>query len=87
MVGTGVAAGVSYVTGAFGRAGAITPADTDLDRITRGLYIGGTGDVVVQMANGDDPVTFKAVPVATILPIAVRQVRAATTATLIVGLY
>lgn len=65
---------------------AVTPADIDLDNYARGLYVGGSGDVVVQMAGDESIVTFSAVPAGTILPICVSQVRAATTATLIVAL-
>jgi hypothetical protein len=51
----------------------------------RSLYVGGTGDVVVTMFSGD-VVTFSAVPAGTILPVCVKQVRTATTATNIIGL-
>lgn len=73
-----------------GFAAAVAPADTDLaGGFTRGLYVGGTGDVAVLMA-GDQAgsvVTFTAVPAGTILPIRVSQVRLATTATLIIALW
>lgn len=66
---------------------AVTPNDdTDLSG-TRGLYIGGTGDVVVKFYNNNTAITFKSVPVGTILPVSVVRVMAATTATLIVALY
>lgn len=66
---------------------AVVPADADLANYARGLYVGGTGNVVVQMAGNENTVTFSAVPAGSILPICVSQVRAATTATLIVALY
>lgn len=53
---------------------------------SRGIYVGGTGDLVVKDANGGVAVTFKAVPAGTILPIRVSFVMAATTATDIVAL-
>jgi hypothetical protein len=65
---------------------AVIPADVDLANYARGLYVGGAGNVVVQMAGEENTVTFSAVPAGTILPICVSQVRAATTATLIVAL-
>jgi hypothetical protein len=67
-------------------AEAVTPSDTDdLVAVSRALYIGGAGDVVVTMLGGGD-VTFKAVPVGTILPIRVSRVKAATGATYIISL-
>lgn len=71
---------------------AVTPSDsTTFDGIgsnetpPRSLYVGGTGNVVVTMFNGDT-VTFSAVPAGSILPVCVKKVMAATTATLILGL-
>jgi len=63
----------------------VTPADADLAVVTRGLYIGGTGDVVVMGLNGV-VTTFTDVPAGTILPVRAKQVRAATDATYIVAL-
>lgn len=53
---------------------------------SRGLYIGGGGDVVVKSVSDGSAVTFKAVPAGTILPIRVNFVMAATTATDIIAL-
>ena len=71
---------------------AVTPNDsTDLLFVTRGLFVGGGGNIVVIM--GDQAVdattvTFTGVPAGTILPIAVRRVRStSTTATNIVALW
>jgi hypothetical protein len=64
----------------------ITPSDATILEITRGLYIGSTGDVIVTMADGDE-VTFSAVPTGVVLPIQVLKVKAATTASLILALY
>ena len=68
---------------------AVTPADSDLARVaTRGLYIGGNGDVAVVMAGGGSAVTFAGVAAGTILPIRVDRVNSTnTTATSIVALY
>lgn len=68
-------------------ATAVTPSDVTLLPVTRGLYIGGGGDVVVRMAEDENIVTFTAVPQGVILPIQVTQVRAATAATAIVALH
>ena len=64
----------------------VTPSDSTILEITRGLYIGSTGDVVVTMADGDN-VTFSAVPTGVVLPIQVSKVKAATSASLILALY
>lgn len=68
------------------RFAAITPADAPLLLIPKALYIGGAGNLVVYEADGSTAVTFK-VPAGIVLPIRVSQVRAATTATGIVGLF
>jgi len=65
---------------------AVTPSDgTVLD--CRALYIGGTGNVVLQMPDREETVTFNNVLAGTILPVSARRVMAATTATNIVALY
>lgn len=65
---------------------AITPNDAaELSEVTRALYIGGDGTLVVEMASGDE-VTFANVAQGTLLPLRVRRVKVATTATQIVGL-
>ena len=70
---------------------AVTPADNTSNPFA-GLYVGGAGDVTVMMRNGDGAgnltaVLFKAVPVGTILPIAIQGVNSTgTTATNLVGL-
>lgn len=68
---------------------AVTPADgSDLSLApTRGLYIGVSGDVKVDMLGGDTAITFKAAPVG-VLPIRVKRVYSTgTTATNILALY
>lgn len=72
---------------------AITPADADLsltgNKFTRAIYVGGAGDLAVQMAGDDNNnVVFSAVPAGTVLPLRVKQIRAtATTATDIVAMW
>lgn len=63
----------------------ITPADADLADDLRGFYVGGAGNVVVRCPDGSTA-TFTAVPVGQFIPVLCRQIRAATTATNIVGL-
>lgn len=66
---------------------AVTPSDATVLRTTRGLYIGGAGNVAVTMFSGD-VVTFTAPVLGTILPLVVTKVMATnTSATLIVALY
>lgn len=76
----------NYDTEGLGKAAAVTKSDaTDLGR-TRAIWVGGTGNLVVTMADGTD-VTFTAVPAGSWLWIQVQKVKAATTATNIVALY
>ena len=67
---------------------AITPSDVaDLAAETRGLWVGGSGDLSVVLASGDEVVLAGAVG-GSVLPLRVRRVKAAgTTATQLVGLY
>lgn len=65
---------------------AVTPSDATVLPVTRGLFIGTGGDVVVTMADGQ-VVTFANIANATLLPIQVQQVRASTTATNVLALY
>ncbi|HSI42270.1 MAG TPA: hypothetical protein VLA00_17125 [Xanthobacteraceae bacterium] len=62
----------------------VTPSDSAIIA-SRALYVGGSGDVAVVTAAGND-VVFKAVPDGAILPIRVRKVKSTgTTATFIVS--
>ncbi len=65
---------------------AITPGTTNFAAVTRAVYVGGAGDVVLTLAD-NTTLTFKAVPVGTLLP--VRAIACATTsgATYMLGLY
>ena len=77
---------MSYNSDPAAFATAVTPSDATVLTPTRGLYIGGTGSVVVQMYGSDNTVTFAAVPVG-VLPVRVTKVLAATGATDIVALW
>lgn len=66
---------------------AVTTSDSTNIPTTDALFIGGAGNVAVTTVNGD-VVTFTAVPVGTILPVAASRVMATnTTATFILALY
>lgn len=67
-------------------ARAVTPSDATVLEVTRGLFIGTTGDVAVTMADGQ-AVTFVNLASGIILPIQVTKVMAATTASDILALY
>jgi hypothetical protein len=80
----------------FHRSGLDTPADEafviipsdsqNLEKITRGVYIGSGGNLSVLMKNGDEQ-TFVGTVAGTILPIRIRRVNAAgTTASSLLGL-
>lgn len=66
-------------TGPATKAAEITPANTDLAQAPRALYIGVTGNLVVEMQGGQE-VVFYAVPAGMLLPIRVAKVKASTTA-------
>lgn len=70
----------------YNSGAAVTTDDTALIPVTRGIYVGGAGDVKVQFADGTTA-TLKAVPLG-LYPLQVQQVFATgTTATNIVALY
>ena len=69
------------------KAVAVTPSDTTDLGVTRGLYVGGAGNVVVTMAEQGTNITFVDVPAGTFMPIQVRLVMAATSASSILALY
>lgn len=78
--------GMEPADGAF----AVVKSDATILSGVRGLYIGGAGDLTVEMLNPESvsaTVVFSAVPAGTVLPIGVERVLATgTTATLIVAL-
>jgi hypothetical protein len=62
----------------------ITPHDTNevADYIPKGIWVGGAGNLVVQLYGDTADVTFTNVPAGTLLPLAVRLVKVTgTTAT------
>lgn len=76
------------VTESFRGGVAVTPNDTTLLAPTRGLYIGGAGNVTVDFADGTTDVLLTAAIVGTLYPISVIRVKATgTTATAIVAMY
>ena len=70
-----------------GAALAVTPSNTEFDYVANALYVGGAGNVVALLRDDVNPVTFTAVPAGTILPIYVKKVLPATTATSILALF
>ena len=66
----------------------VAPSDgADLTQITRAIYVGEGGDLSLIFASGT-PVTLRAVPGGTVLPLRATRVRATgTTATAIVALW
>lgn len=83
------ASGIISNANAAEYAAAVTPSDaTALPQITRGLWVGGAGNVSVKMGGDGDTAIFAAVPAGSLLPVRARQVLATgTTATLILALY
>lgn len=70
------------------RAAAITTSDTtEYEEPTRAIYVGGSGNLRVDMVSGGT-VTFTGLAAGTILPVQVTRVYAAsTTATNLLALY
>lgn len=66
---------------------AVTPSDSTILQVTRGLYVGSAGDVAVEMTDGQT-VTFTSVQAGTVLPLQVTKVLSTgTTAGNIIALY
>lgn len=68
-------------------AATVTPSDTALTNVSKALYVGGGGDLVVRHVDDDADTTYVGVPAGAILPARVTHVRAASTATNIVNMY
>jgi len=69
-------------------AAAVTPSDSTRLVATRALYIGGAGNVTVEMAGDLQTVLFSGLTAGMVLPIRVLRVLATgTTATLITAMY
>ena len=69
-------------------AAAVTPSDTvDLTDVTRYVWVGGAGNLVV-ITLGGQTVTITGIPAGTLLPIRVSRVKATnTTATSVLALW
>lgn len=65
---------------------AVTPSDgSDLTYVSRGVYVGGAGDIKVTLLGGET-VTFSAVPAGTLLPVRASRIwSTGTTATNLVS--
>jgi hypothetical protein len=74
--------------GPAGGAFAITPSDsTDLAQATRGIYVGGAGNISLITIYGQT-VTLVGVVPGTVIPVRANRIKAtSTTATSLVGLY
>lgn len=82
---------ITESTAGIRRAAAVTPSDsTDLASITRGIYIGGAGNIAVIFAEDADgaPVTLTGLATGVWHPMQVRRVMSTnSTATLILAGY
>lgn len=79
---------VNVNSGPAANADAITPSDSvDLTNSTRGIYVGVSGDITLDLVTTGTTIFFKAVPVG-VLPVQAKRVRATnTTATNLVGMW
>jgi len=79
---------MSYESDPARRAVAITKSDATIIPGTRGVYVGGAGDIAARfVGDPDTTVTLVGVVAGTVLPIEVVQIMAATDATNLVALY
>lgn len=59
---------------------AVVPSDTDdIPYVSRALYVGTAGDIMVALLKSTDPVLFKGVPKGSLLPVRVKRVYATGT--------
>jgi hypothetical protein len=66
---------------------AVVPHDTNfLAQASRGLWVGGAGNLVLTLLDGSE-ITLSNVPAGSLLPLRVCRVKTTSTATLIVALY
>lgn len=79
----------SSIDGPGANLAAVTPNDsTDLTNHSRALWVGGAGDVKVDMVGTGTGVVLSAVPAGTLLPIRAKRVYSTgTNATLIVAIW
>ena len=76
------------ITAPLEHAFAITPDDdAELSKFTRAIFVGVSGDLVVQFVGDDDTVTVKNVAAGVWHPMRVRLVHTDSTATDILGAY
>ena len=74
--------------GPANNAAAITEHETTyVDPYPRALYIGGAGDLVVDMVGGQKAVTFTGVAAGTIMPIRITKLRTASTVSAVVAIW
>lgn len=66
----------------------IVPSDAvEVDRVTKGIYVGTAGDLSLLSVEGSTPVTFRNVAAGTVLDVRIRKVlQSGTTAADLVGL-
>jgi hypothetical protein len=74
-------------TAPIGKGVAVTKSDTTRFEITRGLWVGVGGSVVVIEADGTTQTTYAGVPNGYLLPVQCVGVAAATSASSIVRVY
>lgn len=72
----------------FNNAVAITASDSTVySPPLKAIYVGGVGDLTLDFYGAGTNIVIKAPPVGTLLRVVVRKVKAATTATLLIGLW
>lgn len=64
-----------------GNCQAVNLASDTTGITTRGIYVGGTGDVKIDDASGNNGVVFKSVPTGTVLPVMATKIYATSNGT------
>ena len=72
--------------GTYQKSVTLTKSDETVFSKTAGIYVTGTGNLVVVYGDGSED-TWTAVPAKTLLPISIIQLKDATTATGVKALY
>ncbi len=65
----------------------VNPGVTVLPKISRSIYVGGDGNLIVTMAGVGGQITFANVVAGMVYPLRVDSIDAGTTATFIVAIY
>lgn len=81
--------GIGYIGGEqspSAKSQAYVSGNLSLTKASRGIYVGGDGNLVVRLTKDSEDRTFTAVKAGTVLPIQASDIKSGTTATGVVAL-